>query len=269
MRHYHDQSNAILAQKNPLFVVKNTKPTIAKSDLQFSAGTIIICPMKIARFFFIAVGMLLTAHLTTLYLAYSQATYKGKWLAEQYFDFDHEGNLPSFFSAISLLTASALLFLIYKTSKRNQTTVTKNSWLVLSFIFLFLCIDEAIQIHEYFTVLLHPLVTNLTNLNSVAWVLPYSVLLLAVVAYFVKFVVALPEKSRSLFIISGFIYVTGALSIELIEGRFYNVYGQNHIYSKFACTLQELLEMIGCITFIYALLDYIASTNKNILLSIK
>jgi hypothetical protein len=66
-------------------------------------------------------------------------------------------------------------------------------------------------------------------------------------------------------IISGAVYVFGALGFELFESYFDVRYGGRNWYSLSIQTLQELLEMIGIIILIYALLDYISFQYKNIL----
>jgi glycosyltransferase involved in cell wall biosynthesis len=69
-------------------------------------------------------------------------------------------------------------------------------------------------------------------------------------------------------IIAGLIYVTGAIGIELIGGRYSELYGYNVTYFVIT-TLEELLEMVGVVVFIYALTSYIDSEFKGLRLGLK
>ena len=52
-------------------------------------------------------------------------------------------------------------------------------------------------------------------------------------------------------------YVGGALGMELIKGRHSYLYGQKNLAYGVITTIEESLEMLGIVVFIYALLDYI------------
>jgi hypothetical protein len=81
------------------------------------------------------------------------------------------------------------------------------------------------------------------------------VLFLAVAANYLKFVLNLPKVTRNLFIVSGIVYVAGAVGCEMIGGHFFKVYGKTHLW-WIAVTFEEMLEISGLILFNYALLDY-------------
>lgn len=82
-----------------------------------------------------------------------------------------------------------------------------------------------------------------------------------VVAFFFRWVLSLPATTRNLFLLSGGVFVLGALGFEFVEGYLYKQYGIDHIYNRVMYTLEELLEMSAVILFIYALLNYLASLN--------
>ena len=76
-------------------------------------------------------------------------------------------------------------------------------WLVLSFIFLYLSIDEAVQLHERVGVIIENNF-NPTGYLSWGWVIPYGLLFIIFSAvYYFKFLPQLPKKIFWLFIISG------------------------------------------------------------------
>ncbi|MFD3003426.1 multidrug transporter [Pontibacter toksunensis] len=172
------------------------------------------------------------------------------------FDLNWEENVPAFFSTVILLLASLLLYAIYYLKKTHDNE--KRKWGVLSFVFLFMAVDENLQIHEYMSEVVRPMLfSDFSGLLYWAWVVPYAVLVLAAVAFFMPFVLGLPTKTKVLFIFSGAMFVAGAIGMELFEGYFYVRYGYTHIYNLVLYCLEEMLEMSSVVIFIYALLDYL------------
>jgi uncharacterized BrkB/YihY/UPF0761 family membrane protein len=135
-------------------------------------------------------------------------------------------------------------------------------WLGLSFVFVFLALDEMIQIHEQFTAPIRNLF-NLTGVLYYAWFIPYVfVLIILAIAYF-KFMMRLPKHILKLFILAGFLFVFGAVIIEAMSGLYYEKYGvYSHTYYLMV-TFEELLEMSGSVIFLYALLHYISDSFKH------
>ena len=101
-------------------------------------------------------------------------------------------------------------------------------------------------------------------LLSVAWV-PFGAIFVLIVALaYLRFLAALPVKTKYLFLIAGTLYVGGALGIEILGGRHTYLYGrENFVYAMFvAC--EEGLEMLGVVVFIYALLSHLGSTMNGL-----
>ena len=179
----------------------------------------------------------------------------------RWFDFNLEDNVPTWFSVIILAFSAILLFIIYTYKKKNSIKGA-HYWLVLGIIFIFLSIDESVQVHEEVAKILRPSVTNnVSGLLYWAWVIPYGIFTLAAAIYFMRFVLSLPPKIRNLFILAGGMYIFGALVLELAEGHFYLKYGLNHIYNRILYFVEELCEMGGVTVLIYALLTYMAGHN--------
>ncbi|MDO6391617.1 multidrug transporter [Pontibacter sp. BT731] len=187
-----------------------------------------------------------------------------------YFTFNGESNIPAFFSSVMLLAASGLLFLLHRQQKITPQESYTRHWFVLGCIFLFMAIDENTQIHERVADFVRPrLATDLSGMLHWAWVVPYSVLTLAVVAYFIGFVLRLPNHTRNLILLSGALFVAGALGLEFFEGYLYKRYGIDHLYNRILYCLEELMEMSGVALFIYALLDYLARYGTQIMIAPK
>ncbi|MES2848864.1 MAG: multidrug transporter [Bacteroidota bacterium] len=222
-------------------------------------------PRAITRVLVCCIALLALAHIAAFIEDYVRHAYSRtakniiKW-----FDFNRESNVPTWFSLV-ILTLAALLFFIIYTQKKNNKIKGAHYWLTLGFIFIFLSIDESVQVHEEVAKILRPSVSNnVSGLLYWAWVIPYGIFAIAAAIYFFRFVVSLPAKTRNLFFLAGGMYVFGALILELVEGHFYIKYGLNHIYNRILYFIEELCEMGGVTVLIYALLSYMADHNISI-----
>ena len=180
------------------------------------------------------------------------------------FNLDLEQNVSSFFSMLLLLFTSLLLAFI-TVLKRKQKASYLFEWAILSIGFLFMTFDESTQIHEK---LIEPMRAILGGKNLgifyYAWVVPAIGLVLFLSLFFLKFLWSLPAKPRLTFIISGIIYIGGAIGMELIGGNYAEIHGRDNLIYIALTTIEESLEMLGVIVFIWALLEYIAVTYGEI-----
>lgn len=176
------------------------------------------------------------------------------------FDFNMKQNIPTLYSTFTLLICSALLLIIG--IKNLRLGSNSSPWIVMVLIFLFLSIDELLSIHKYLTYPVRQLL-NTSGLLYYAWVIPYSIALLTLGVFYLPFFVKLKKRNLFLFILSGVIYVSGAIGLEMLGGRHAEMYGSTNAVYSLLNTSEEFCEMIGVIIFIYSLLDYLKS-NFNI-----
>lgn len=181
-------------------------------------------------------------------------------------DVNTEGNIPTWYSTLALLTSSLLLAAIASTKKNGHPYFF--SWTVLSIIFLFLSVDEGAGLHELWT----PFLLRSFDARGFiyfVWVVPYGILVLIFALAYLNFLVHLPVKTRNLFLAAGVIFVSGALGMELIEGRYADSFGERNMGMAVLTTVEEFLEMIGIVVFIYALLSHLSSEMKGIRICIR
>lgn len=169
------------------------------------------------------------------------------------FDFNTEMNIPTYFSALILLCASLILFSIVMINKRQRSPYFY--WLGLAIVFLFLSFDEITAIHEQFLFPTQKLL-NASGYLYFAWVIPYGIFTIILGVIYFKFLLRLPKTTLLLFILSAFIFISGAIGLELFEAKHYELYGLNNITYILLYTVEELFEMLGTTIFIYALLSY-------------
>jgi len=110
-------------------------------------------------------------------------------------------------------------------------------------------LEETISIHE----------KVFDSLNH-TWIIPGSVTVLIFGLLFLRFVLNLPQKTRYLFIIAGVIFVMGAIGFEYVAREYWERgYSLRSMTYAAISTVEEFLEMIGVVIFIYALIDYMNS----------
>jgi len=181
------------------------------------------------------------------------------------FSFNKEGNFPSLYSAFAIFFASGLLYIIAKSTKRKKEYY---NWMGLSFVFLFLSLDEWFSLHEKLAVPTRELLST-SGIFTFAWIIPYGIVLLIFTLAYLRFLFYLPKKTKYLFVTAGSIYVAGALGMEMVGGMIYELYGRHNLYYAIEYTIEESLEMIGIVIFIYALMGYICKNISSITLMIK
>lgn len=181
------------------------------------------------------------------------------------FDADEEQSFPTYFSIVMLLFAALLLALIGYLTRQNKHADAAY-WFGLSAVFLFLSIDEAASIHEVMVKPLRKFVgKEMGALHLMTWVLPYAALVLIVGAVYLRFLWRLPRRLAALMVISGTIYVGGAIGTELLTGWiFLQEHEQYSLGYYLASATEEALEMSGIALFIHALSDYVEKTYGTI-----
>ncbi len=93
----------------------------------------------------------------------------------------------------------------------------------LSFTFLYLSLDELISIHEQLTMPLRAGL-DLHGVFFLSWVIPAIIVVAVFTLIYIKFLWRLPVQTRWLFIVAGIIYVGGAVGIEMLDGKYLELY---------------------------------------------
>jgi hypothetical protein len=236
---------------------------------------------KVVRFLaFVVLGLLSLSLLGQL----SKVLWGGdrQWLVSlaHVFDIDREKNLPSLYSAATLLICAFLLAVITWVKCQNRDRYLGH-WGCLSFIFLFLAADEWTSIHEKTIEPLRPLLgSNGGGALHFAWVLPGALFVGLVAIAYLKFLRDLPTRTKRLLLTAGALFIAGTLGMEMIDGAYAHHYG-SAIWSKqglkptwealvytLMMTYEEALEMVGVLVFMYALLSYLGDCIQEVRLRI-
>jgi hypothetical protein len=118
-----------------------------------------------------------------------------------------------------------------------------------------LSIDEVSTLHEEVSALISETMET-SGVFLFGWVILGIVFVTLFVILYFNFLRSLPRMPRTLFILSGTIYVGAVLGLKMFEGWYLMTYSQVDLLYIGVITAKQFLQMIGAILFLYALLGY-------------
>ncbi len=171
------------------------------------------------------------------------------------FNLDAEANVPSWYQGMTLL-ACAVLLAVIAVARREAADRFARHWAGLAAIFAFMSLDELATFHEQL-VLPARWVAGRVTLVTFTWIVPGVVFLAVLGAIYLRFLAALPARTRCRFLFAAAVYIGGAVGMEGVGGLWAGRHGaQNPVYAGLT-SIEELMEMLGVAAFTYALLDYL------------
>jgi len=179
------------------------------------------------------------------------------------FSVNAESTIPTWYSTLLLFAAAVLLGAIAK-AKWQAGDRFRKYWLGLTLTFVYLSMDEAAAIHE---ILAEPLqaIFHPTGYLAFAWQIAAVPLVILFALLFIPFLLYLPPRWRYLFLLSGAIYVTGAVVIDAVSADLWYIDGSVTFTYLAIGTVEEFLEMTGMALFIFTLLSYMAESQLTYL----
>ncbi len=176
-------------------------------------------------------------------------------------DVGDEVSLATWFETLLFMVAALVLLLgAHRAAEQDGPT---RGWLFLAVVMIGLSIDEAVSVHERLGSALRDLLDTSGVLYYV-WVVP-AVLFAAVVALVeLRWLRALPVRTRTLVILGGVIFVAGAAGLEILAGAGDEAYGTETLRSVTLTAVEELAEMAGLTVFVVALLDHLAGSRFSL-----
>lgn len=184
------------------------------------------------------------------------------------FDLGHEPSIPAFYSA-SVMLASAAFLVFLGWHDRSADLSRRRYWFALSLLFLGLAIDESVMFHEMGTAAMDRM--NLGGAFYFSWIIPGAIFAMIVGGFFSRFLMTLNKRTRSLLILSGVVFLSGAIGMEFIAGLIFQeaaseeeaMRSVSHVIVQ---AVEEGLEMTGVAIFLCALIDYADISGLRIVL---
>lgn len=168
------------------------------------------------------------------------------------FSLSYEQNIPTWYASALLFACALLLALAARASAGAEV----KRWWLLAAGFLYISVDETAEIHEQASAWF-----SFSGVLTFGWVIPAAAVVLALFVYYLRFLAALPRRTRLRFIVAGTLYVTGALLFELPLGAWTSRYGTDNLGYALIDWVEETLELAGLCLFILALLDHLGSMS--------
>lgn len=218
----------------------STNPPPTPYLLTFNSATV-------TRMLLVIVGALLAIHLLLQYDRFTAQ--RTPWEIQQLFDLDEEQSVPNWYSSAALGFA-ALLAAGIASRARRLTLADASRWGAVSWILLYLCFDEVAGLHE-----------TVNSLSPISWTIPFGLLALVVAAWMLPWAMRLPAPTRNGFIISGAVYVMGAVGIELLTSQFFDESNKRQFSYAFYTVTEEGLEMLGAVLTIRTLLRHMEAES--------
>lgn len=231
-------------------------------------------PRTVALVLLVAVFALLTVSLPLQWLLH-QSEIEMPLLVVKTFDFDSENNLPTWLSSVMLLICAGVLFLIYR-AKRVRGDGQAIWWAGLGLVFLYLSIDEAASLHEATIERMQSLI-NGTGALYAAWVVPVGIVLVIFGLIYLRFFLRLPRRLQGFFLLAAVLFVGGAMGLEMLAWHYrYPLHapdptdweGSKDIVWAMLSHLEEVMEMVAVIIFLYALLGHLAEERVETRLTV-
>jgi hypothetical protein len=174
-----------------------------------------------------------------------------------------EWNLPTYYSSVLLLISALLLFIVTLNERTTKSRYVPY-WAFLTVGFIYLSMDEMLVLHESISSFIRA-VSDYSGQGVLKspWVILGMITVAVIALVFIKFIIHLDGKTRTMFLVAGFLYVGGAIGFEIIENLYADAYGQDIMYSMLQ-NLEEGMEMAGIIVFIAALLGYIGGNYGSL-----
>ncbi len=164
-----------------------------------------------------------------------------------FFSLSYERNLPTWFVSSLLYTCGLVLCAIALT---QQPQPYRCHWWVLAGTFFYISLDEFVSLHERMNGW-----TDLGGIFYFNWIIPACFMLIVWGSFFLGFLAHLPANVRKQFVLSGSIYVGGALGMELPLGYWTDIAGDNNFTYGVIDLIEESMELIGVSLFLYALVS--------------
>jgi hypothetical protein len=183
------------------------------------------------------------------------------------FNVDAEQSIPTWYAQL-LLFAVALLAASIALAVRKVKGAHAWEWWLLSFVFVYLSIDESTSIHEFAAEPTRELFGITSGILFFAWYIPVLAIVALLGIFMLRWFIYLPSKTRNLLTLSFLLFVAGAVGMEVVSGAYWanNGFHFDFTYSVLNA-IEEGLEMFGVIIAIYALLEYAREKKISIGLS--
>jgi hypothetical protein len=179
---------------------------------------------------------------------------------------DVEASMATWFSVVLLLTGAVCCF-VASLDASSRGSPDAHAWRLLTAVFALLSLDESAQLHE----LVGDEISDRADLPvlSAAGTVSGIVIGAVVIVVCVPFLRRQPRSISGLLVLAGVLYVAGAAGIDnLVDALEESAGGLGARSEWLLGTIEENLEMIGVILFVWCVLAYLERARGQVVLGL-
>jgi hypothetical protein len=162
------------------------------------------------------------------------------------FSLSYEQNVPTYFSA-AVLVACAVAAGVIAVARPGF----RWHWWGIALVAAWIALDEAVELHEHLGGTF-----DTSGVLYFDWVIPATIIILALALVYVPFVRALVAPTRMRLVIAAAVYIGGALVLELPLGWWTESHGSDGLGYALIDWVEETMEMIGACLALVALVRH-------------
>lgn len=162
------------------------------------------------------------------------------------FSLSYEENVPTYFSAVLLFACAVAAGVIAVARPPFRL-----HWWGIAVVAAWISLDEAVELHEHLGGTF-----DTSGVLYFDWVIPATIIILALALIYVPFVRALAAPTRMRLVIAAAIYIGGALVMELPLGWWTESHGSDGLGYALIDWVEETMEMVGACLALVALVRH-------------
>lgn len=177
-----------------------------------------------------------------------------------------DASMPTWVASVILLVCGVMLAIAAQIASRTRSRQAKGWWLIACIFFL-LSMDEVATVHELSGILIDRLVPSAAALGGVltySWVLAAIPLLIVLAVILLPWFLSLARPTQILFGTAAVVFVSGAVGMEMLNALLDSSTEENDVPYALTSALEEALEYLGSLIFLYALLTHLRQAGVSL-----
>ena len=175
----------------------------------------------------------------------------------------HALSIPTIYTVLLLFITSLMLSLI-SILKHSRKDKFRWQWSFLSFMFFYISLNKGTLVHSLVTRPVRKFLRiNFPDLPRSTLDVTVVFLVLVLVCFYIKFLIALPKRTKLLILVSLAVYLVGFRGINAMAAGFADIYGKDNLNYNLIVTLKKVVEMSGMMLGIYTILDFLERISQK------
>ena len=178
---------------------------------------------------------------------------------------DGDNGAPTWYNSFLLMATALVAALIARYQVADKARF-RFHWNALAVVFLFMSVDEVACIHEKIGHFIYARLGTVGLSHGIfasGFILPGLILSIAALFFFVPLLRSLPKKTAWMLLLSGAVYLSGALLTETWTMMIWDTQGASNLIYRIGTHVEEVFEMSGLILFLKVGFDLLKSYTSG------